>query len=506
MAGHKDVNETVKIRRRVLTEVARLALHDNLAEGIDDLPEYLLSMGNQRYRCCEYKEKAIYTERIKLALGLRQKKAYKKRRLSELLPIALSFPDLENNQINIIDIACEGCPINKFFVTNACQNCLAHACQNACPRDAITIVQKQAYIDQNKCVECGLCKKSCPYSAIVEINRPCEASCQINAIKANTDRKAVIDYEKCVECGACVMGCPYAAISNPSQILRVINYLKTEKVIAVLAPAFIGQLGQRDNPGPIIKALEMLGFSKVVEAAMGADIVSLEESAEFLAKVPGRLDFMTTSCCPAFVNLVKKHYPDLEKNISSTVSPMLAAAKYLKQITPRARIVFIGPCIAKKTEAWQNKIIDAVLTFEELTAMFVAAGINVGEVESDNIKVNSNISGSARGFAQAGGVAKAVEKALDGENVVWKPLSAQGLNECSEILNELTKGRLNYNFLEGMACTGGCLGGPGTIIDGKMTKRYLQTFSQNCQAQSPLDNGEAEEIRRNLGTNLHKSR
>jgi len=503
MGRNKHVTETVKIRRRVLTEVARLALEEKLAEKIDDLPEKLVSMANQRYRCCEYKEKAIYAERIKLALGLSQKEEYKKKRLSDLLPIALEYPDMGENQVNVINIACEGCPINKFFVTNACQNCLAHPCRNSCPRDAISVVQNQAYIDQTRCVECGLCKKSCPYSAIIEINRPCEASCNLGAIKATTDRKATIDFEKCVECGACMVGCPYGAISDRSQIVKVIEFLKNEKVYAVIAPSFIGQLGQKDNPGPLFKAIKMLGFSEIVEAALGADLVSLEEAEEFIAKVPDQLNFMTSSCCPGFVSLIKKHYPQLEHHISSTVSPMVAVSKYIKANNPEAKIVFIGPCLAKKTEAWESGIVDAVLTFEELTAMLVAAEINVSELTGDDV-LPENVSGLARGFAQAGGVKNAVESIIVSKGQQWTPVNAQGLKECYEILKDLTTGKLKNDFLEGMACNGGCLGGPGTVIDGKMTKRYLQKVCQDSPKQAPIENLNAQDIIEKLGKEMHR--
>lgn len=503
MAVNRHVTEPVKLKRRVLTEVARLAWQGKLAEEIDDLPEKLLSMGKERYRCCEFKEKAIYAERIKLALGLGQKEEYKKKRLSELLPKALEFPDLADNQVNVINVACEGCPINKFFVTNACQNCLAHPCRNSCPRDAISVVQNQAYIDQNRCLECGMCKRSCPYGAIIEINRPCEASCQIGAIKANTDRKATIDLEKCVECGTCMVGCPYGAISDKSQIVKVIEFLKTEKVYAIIAPSFIGQLGQKENPGPFLKAMELLGFTKVVEAALGADIVALEESEEFIHKVPKELDFMTSSCCPGFVNLVDKHFPDLKKHVSSTVSPMVAVAKYLKQEDREGKIVFIGPCVAKKTEAYASGVIDATLTFEELTALLVAKDINVSELEATQ-ELSEDISRSGRGFAEAGGVKAALNGIMEKSELTWKPVNAQGLKECSQQLKELIRGKSEYNFLEGMACQGGCVGGPGAVVDGKFTGRFLQKLCQKTVREKATDNTVAQEIRKKLGTDLHR--
>lgn len=508
MVGKKDFPEKFKLRRRVMKEVAKLTINNELAEKIDQLPEKLLeTQGNIKYRCCEYKEKAIYSERIKSVLGLTPKKEYRKKRLSELIEIALQEPDKYDNQINVMDIACEGCPINRFFITNACQNCLAHSCQYGCPKGAISIVQNQAYIDQNRCVECGICKRSCPYGAIVEINRPCEASCAVGAINATIDRKAQIDNEKCVECGSCMESCPFVAITDRSQIVKVIKLLREEQnVIAILAPAFIGQLGHKDNPGPVLEALEKLGFAKVYEAALGADIVSLEELEEFIAKVPRKQKFMTTSCCPSFVSLVKKHFPDLSSNISSTVSPMVALAEYLKEQNAEQKIVFLGPCIAKKSEARDSGVIDAVLTFEELAALLEAAEIDVSQLTGEGKKLNQDVSQAGRFFAKSGGVAQSIEKLLTGEdNLDWHPDWAQGLGECSNKLKTLRLGKTEINFFEGMACLGGCLGGPGKIIDARKSNRFLEQVSQSSEKRDAAANELAVKIKEEIKFALHRS-
>lgn len=492
----KHVTETTKIRRRVLTEVAKLALNNELLEKVDELPEILVNQHEQRYRCCEYKEKAIYAERIKLGMGLPLSPEYHKKPLGTLAQTALDNPECPENQVYVIDIACENCPINKFMVTNACQNCLAHPCQTACPKNAISVVANQAFIDQSSCVECGLCKKACPYGAILEIHRPCERSCHLKAIKSGADRKATIEQDKCVDCGACTQGCPFGAISHRSQIVKVINYIKSEDpVIALLAPSFVGQWGQKDNPQPIYEGLRRLGFRDIREVALGADMISIIESQEFIETVPSQRKFMTTSCCPAFVANIRKYYPEIAKeNMSSAVSPMVAIAKAIKQEIPNAKLVFVGPCIAKKREGQESQVIDAVLTFEELTAMFVAAGINLADIEISHDRPDES-SETGQNFAFSGGVTKAVEAALSAyEDIDFKPLKAEGLDECNAALQAFRKGQQNGNFLEGMACAGGCLGGPGTLLDNKFTKRFLQTHSKESLAKSAGENKTAVEL------------
>lgn len=501
-----NVSEISKIRRRVFTEVARLHWQGKLSEEIDGLPEKLVEQHQQRYRCCEYKEKAIYAERIKLAMGLSLTAENHKKPLGTLTEKALKFADETKSQIEVIDIACEQCPINKFFVTNACRNCLVHSCLQSCPRGAISIVQNQAYIDQNRCVECGLCKKSCRYGAILEIHRPCEQACGVKAIKSGEDRKAVIDHTKCVDCGTCVISCPFGALSDRSQLLKVISLLKSGgQVIALVAPSIIGQFGQKEDPRSIYAALGQLGFAKTVEVAFGADIIAMAEGEEYLKRVPGEIPFLTTSCCPAFVKAINNNFKDLGRNVSSCVSPMVATASAVKEEFPEAKTVFIGPCMAKKREALEAGCIDAVLTFEELAALLVAAGINVSGIATiDEDEVQASACG--QGFASSGGVTQALLAALPEEmrNQV-KPLKAAGLKECTQVLGKLAKGEITATFLEGMACEGGCLGGPGTLVDSRFTKKYLQTRSNKQGMVSSQDNSRAREIISQHPSYLHRN-
>ena len=495
-------SEISRIRHRVLTEVARLQWEKRLVQEADELPELLVNQHQQRYRCCEYKEKAIYAERLKLAMGLTLARNPKKP-LGQAAEEALTCSAVAGCQVEVIDIACDSCPINKFFVTNACRNCLVHSCQTSCPRGAISIVQNQAYIDQNRCVECGLCKKSCRYGAILEIHRPCEQSCGVKAIVSGEDRKAVIDHDKCVSCGACVVSCPFGAISDRAQLLKVITLLQEEKqVIAVVAPSIIGQFGQKGNIAPVYDALSKLGFQEVVEAAQGADLVAMAESGEFLRQVPHEQDFLTSSCCPAFVNLVKLHKPELSGNVSSYVSPMLATAGMIKDKYPEAKVVFIGPCIAKKGEALGTALIDAVLTFEELAALFEGAGVE--HVKADVVPSETPSSQLGLGFAVSGGVTKALLACLPQEKQKdVQAIQAQGLDDCLQALNQLKSKDSKANYLEGMACSGGCMGGPGVLVDSRFTRRYLQEHKQKQLNVTPINNPIVQEILSGHPSYLH---
>lgn len=501
-----QVNEVTKIRRKVLTETARLQWNGRLLKDVDQLPEQLTAEHEHRYRCCEFKEKAIYAERIKLAMGLSLTPEHAKKRLSTLARHSLAHSHEKNrSQVEVIDIACDGCPIDKYFITNACRNCLGHNCQQACRRGAISIVGNQAYIDQSRCVECGLCRKACKYGAILEVHRPCEAACPVNAITADQERKAYIDQEKCTDCGNCMVSCPFGAISDHSQLLKIIDWLKgDEKTIAMVAPAVIGQMGQKEKLGPLFQALKQLGFDRTEEVSFGADLVALGESEEFVRRVPEGDPYLLSSCCPAFVKLVKTHRPDQANHISTMVSPMAALAKVLKKEMPDSKVVFIGPCVAKKREAMESKVVDGVLTFEELAALFVAADINLATMEAVPEEA-SKASKDGQGFAAAGGVRDAMIKGLQRfEPVDFRGGSAQGLDECLAQLKLLEKSESPFNFLEGMACSGGCLGGPGVLVDTRQTKRFLDLRGSQLECQASGENQEALEKVKEFGHHLHK--
>lgn len=484
-----QMTEVVKIRRKVLAEVARLTYQGELNKNnIIDMFDNVVTEDGPRYRCCVYKERAILKDRVKFTmaqpveLGLEQAAANALKGEIADMPI-----------INIMPEACDQCPIDKFFVTNACRNCVAHNCIASCPKKAINVVHNQAYIDKLKCVECGLCKKSCMYGAIVEINRPCEQACDLGAIKADKERRAVIDYDKCVQCGGCKVACPFGAITEQSYIVQIIQQIKAGKrVYAILAPTFVSQFGLKVKPSQVFNALKKAGFHDVWEASFGADIVTLEEGKEFAANVPEQHSFMTTSCCPAFVGLVKKHLPNLTDNISTTVSPMVATGKVIKNIDPDAVVVFIGPCLAKKVEAREHdEVIDFVMTFEEVANLLIGAGVTISEIEETEFATTASRDGN--GFAKAGGVVQAVIDATGKlqPDLLVKAHRAEGLQNCKMALMQIQAGKIDANFFEGMACNGGCVGGPGILADVRISNKMVDTFAAASSMDIATDNEKA---------------
>ena len=295
------------LKYKVLREVARQAWADTLLENLLDIPKIIVPGNTPTMRCCVYKERAILGERVKLAMG----------------------GDKTNpNVIEVIEIACDECPVGGYEVTNACRGCLAHRCEDVCKRGAISFDENHvAHIDKTKCVECGACAKVCPYTAIVGRKRPCQNACKVKAISMNENKAAAIDNNKCISCGACVYQCPFGAIMDKSYILDAIELLKNRdgknKVYAIVAPSISSQFTYA-KLGQVITGMKKLGFHTVVEAALGADMVAQAESKELAEK-----GFLTSSCCPAFVAYIKKNFPALVPFVSHNLSPMGAISKYI---------------------------------------------------------------------------------------------------------------------------------------------------------------------------------
>jgi [FeFe] hydrogenase (group B1/B3) len=315
----------------------------------------------------------------------------------------------------------------------------------------------------------------CPYSAIVKNVRPCERACPAQAISMGENGKASIDASKCVSCGECTVQCPFGAIMDKSYIVDVIKLLQGAKkwgynVYAALAPSFVGQF--EGTVGQLVTALKQMGFHDVAEVALGADMTAQAEAAEFEEKEGGP---MTTSCCPAFVSFMERHMPAQADLVSHTPSPMIMLGRHLKERDPRAKVVFIGPCVAKKMEAQLAKTqgaIDLVLTFEELYAVMTGKGIDATQLEETEL---DEASGFGRAFAAGGGVAAAVGEALKerGSAVQAKTLACSGLEECKLSILKMSKGLIPENFIEGMACHGGCVQGPAVIIRSPKNKAEL---------------------------------
>jgi len=477
------ISEVTRINRKVLTQVASLLLKDRLVEEIEFIPSKIIEDERRNYRCCRHKEKAILRERIKLALGLDISS------IDEDIPLAELASKLEVEEeleltppyISIIEEACDHCSIDKIVVTNACRNCVAHHCVNSCPKDAIKIVDNQAFIMRDRCIECGRCVQACPYGAILEIERPCSRVCAVNAIVPGERTTASIDYDKCVECGACIAACPFGAISFKSELYKVIKMLKDKesRVLALVAPSYIGQFGATVNWAILVEGLKRFGFAGVYPVAAGADEVIKKEGEELMERLAADEGPMLNSCCPSFKNLVKKEFSSISERVSHTPSPMIMAARAVRR-NSRIKTVFIGPCISKKGEALREGkgLIDAVLTFEELTALLVAAKINLAEVARELVDGKSEVTGEkaepsleAMNFCRASGVAEAIQKGVSQE---IKVANAEGLSYCVQLLKRLKAGNLEVDFIEGMGCEGGCIGGPGTMVNPRVARGLLK--------------------------------
>lgn len=495
-----EINEITKIRRKVFTEISQMTFEGRLSTDVANILHSVVTDEGPRYRCCVHKERAVLQDRIKSALSQPMQVT-----IAEAAVAALNGFIADTPIIQVLPVACDQCPLDRFIVTDACRNCLAHSCIASCPKKAISVIANRSFIDKSKCVECGLCKRSCPYGAIIEISRPCERACELGAIKADKARKAVIDYTKCVHCGACKTACPFGAISDRSMIVQVIQQIKAgNRVYAMLAPAFIGQFGVQIRPGQVLASLKKIGFYDIHEVSVGADAVAVEEAREFIDRSQQQGNLMTTSCCPAFVGMVEKHLPALKDNISSLVSPMVASAMNIKKNDPEGIVVFVGPCIAKKSEAERYpETVDYVLTFEELATMIVGAGVNVTEMEAEEFSSAGSKDGNV--FARAGGVLQAVEHVLGqlAPDIQVQAERCEGLGNCKKILQEIQSGKREANFFEGMACIGGCVGGPGVLTDSRITTRMVETFANAAPEASATTNPNSGPLE-NLALHRHQ--
>ena len=454
------------LKYKVLREVARQAWAGTLLQNMLDIPKIIVPGKVPTMRCCVYKERAILAERVKIAIG---------------------GNPANPNIIEVIDIACDECPAAGYSVTDSCRGCLAHRCEDVCKRGAISFDHNYvAHIDKTKCIECGQCAKVCPYTAIVNRKRPCQNACKIKAIDIREDGAAEIDNSKCISCGACVYQCPFGAIMDKSFIINVIDMIQKSqnntnyKVYAVIAPSISSQFSYA-KLGQVVSGIKELGFHTVIEAALGADMVAAAESQELAEK-----GFLTSSCCPGFVDYIKKSFPALVPLISHNLSPMATLAKWIKSREPNCKIVFIGPCTAKKAEVQLEKVkpyVDAAITFEELQALIDSKDIDLTKLDED---VLDNASYFGRIFARSGGLSDAVAQALKEQSIDFdlKPCACDGIEECKMALLKKSKNLLDANFIEGMACVGGCIGGAGCLTHGEKNKAQVDKYGREAMEKT----------------------
>ncbi len=505
--------QAIHIKKEILVRIIKAFLSDDFEEQTRLIPYAMRPKGMEvPYRCCVYKERAIIKDRTIAGLGFPIEEDDETVSLGTYAKKALERTEISDKNLTVLQAACKGCKTNRIYVTDLCQGCVARPCQTACKFGAISIVNGRSVIDDSKCKKCKMCVNACPYNAIVKITVPCEDSCPVGAIKKDETGFASIDYDKCINCGRCTAACPFGAVHERSQIVDILKAMKSDKkVIAMIAPSIAGQF-----PGNIYQlktAIIKSGFDDVYEVAQGADITAKTEAKEFLERMEGVNEknaewlnawvneggygeeeqtsekdnekvhnFMTTSCCAGYNQLIKKHLPEIKPYVSDTKTPMYYTAEIVKKEYPDAVTVFISPCVAKRAESFENPNVDYVMNYEELGALFVAQKIQITELDETKYVVESSKQG--RNFGFTGGVAESVKAALPDEKAV-KPLVINGLNKDSirQLKKFATSGECEggCNLIEVMCCEGGCIGGNATINNQKTAKKLIDNLANTSK-------------------------
>lgn len=464
------------VRHKLLADLVRLWKEEALTEKIDRLPIELSPRKSKHPgRCCVHKERAVWKYKSFPLLGFDMTDEQ-----DELTPLSeYARQALERKRINkenllcVIDEACSSCVQINYEVSNLCRGCVARSCYMNCPKGAVRFKKNgQAMIDHDTCISCGICHKSCPYHAIVYIPVPCEEACPVKAITKNENGIEHIDESKCIYCGKCINSCPFGAIFEISQTFDVLQMIrKGEKVVAIIAPSILGQF--KTTIDHVYGAFKAIGFSDVIEVAEGAMMTTSNEAHELLEKLEEGQPFMTTSCCPSYIELVDKHIPDMKPFVSSTGSPMYYTARLAKEKHPDAKIVFVGPCVAKRKEARKDEAVDFILTFEEVGSILDGFDIQLEQTESFSV-LNTSVR-EAHGFAQAGGVMGAVKAYLKDEADKINAVQVSDINKKNiALLRACAKTKkAPGQFIEVMACEGGCITGPCTYNDIVSGRRQL---------------------------------
>ncbi len=478
-----NLGQAIHLKKEILIRIIKAFQSGDFKENTRLIPYDMRPKGTEvPYRCCVYKERAIIKDRTIAGLGWAIEEDDETVSLTTYAQKALEREEISEKNLTVLQAACKGCATNRIYVTDLCQGCVARPCLTSCKFGAISIVNGKSVIDNSKCKKCKMCVNACPYNAIVKVSVPCEDSCPVGAIKKDETGFASIDFEKCISCGRCISACPFGAVHERSQIVDILKAIKSEnKTIALIAPSIAGQF-----PGTIYQlktAILKSGFDDVYEVAQGADITAHNEAKEFIERIEEATDgnnFMTTSCCAGYNQLIKKHLPEIKPYVSETKTPMYYTAQIAREQYPDAKLVFVSPCVAKRAEGFEDENVDYVMNYEELGAMFIANKIQITELEETKYVVES--SKQARNFGFTGGVAQSVKDSLPDDSTI-KPCIINGLNKDS--IRQLKKyANANScedgcNLIEVMCCEGGCIGGNATINNKKTAKKLIDTLAQN---------------------------
>jgi iron only hydrogenase large subunit-like protein len=333
----------------------------------------------------------------------------------------------------------------------------------------------------------------------------CVRRCIYKAIRRDKKGELIIDRDLCVGCAECLEACASGRLTASRDVLPVLDALKhpAGPVYAMVAPAIAGQFGNVSF-GRLRSAFKAIGFAGMVEVALLADILTLKEALIFDKKIKTDEDYMLTSCCcPIWIAMVRRGYGQYMSKLPDSVSPMVACGRAVKRLEPSAVTVFIGPCIAKKVEARDSDIADAVdfvLTFEETRDIFDAFGIDFERLEEDEKEHSSR---AGRIYGRTGGVSEAVRETVHRLSphrlIDVRAEQADGTKSCRDMLQRLQEGRVKANYLEGMGCLGGCAGGPKVLIDREDGECYVNLYGKASAYETPLDNPNVSEMLSRLG-------
>ncbi len=333
--------------------------------------------------------------------------------------------------------------------------------------------------------------------------KECAASCIFHALEIK-DGEVILNPENCVGCAECIEACKAGKLTFSRDTVRAVELLKQTdtSVYALMAPAFAGQFGEKATPSKLRAAMKQIGFSGMIEVAAFADILTLKEALEFYHNQEKPENFQLTSCCcPVWISLIRRHFQEIAGHLPPSVSPMIAAGRIVKKLQEGSKTIFIGPCIAKKSEAKEKDLagaIDCVLTFQEMSDLLEIFKIDFDVIEEDEKEHSAK---TGRLYARTGGVSSAVKECVESftDRVTLKPVFANGVKECKELLEKILAGEIEGNFFEGMACPGGCIGGPKRILDVEKAAGIVGRYAKQAPYQTPGENPYVIEMIEKLG-------